>query len=168
VLSTSLLSRNDYSLLSTTLGLSSATMSKIILRISPTIVDIRMRGLFEALVERDDTRINRLCNAFIKHMDEAEPMLFTHEEVEDVKEKILYIQLLSFMSLHDVAIDTAADIQNMCRSISHARMGVISHLSAIWRVPHLDQEFAMGPIDDLPALVKHQIAECLKSAYLLV
>lgn len=127
-----------------------------------------MRGLIEALVERDDTRIDRLCTAFIKHMDEADPMLFTHEEAEDVKEKILYIQLLGFMNVYDVAIDTAAEIQNMCRDISHVRMGVINQLNAIWRVQHLDEEFAMGPIDDLPALVKHEIAECLRREYNLV
>ena len=143
-------------------------MSKIIPRISPWIVDIRMRGLFEALVERDDIRINRLCTAYIQHMDEAKPMLFTHEEAEVVKEKILYIHLLSFMNLHDAAIDTAAEIQNMCRNINPVRMGVINHLNAIGHVPRLDQEFAMGPIDDLPALVKHHIADCLKREYHLV
>jgi hypothetical protein len=143
-------------------------MSQIIPRISPVIVDIRMRGLLEALVERDDTRINRLCNSYIAHMDKADTLLFIHEEADVVKDKILYIQLLSFMNLHDVAIDTVVEIQNMCRDIRHVRMGVIYHLSAILHVPELDDEFGMGVIDDLPALVKYQIAECLKREYNMV
>lgn len=170
MLSTSLLSTQQ---LSSILSFS-LTMSNIfknvprVPRICPSIVDIRMSGLFEALVERDDTRINRLCDAFIKHMDEAKTVLFTHDEAEDVKDKILYIQLLCFMNLHDVAIDTAAEIQNICRDILHVRMGVINHLKAIWGVPELNKEFALGHIDDLPSLVKYQIAECLRCEYNLV
>ena len=143
-------------------------MSQIIPRISPVIVDIRMRGLLEALVERDDTHINRLCNSYISHMDKADHMLFTPEEADAVKDKILYIQLLSFMNLHDVAIDTVVEIQNMCRDIRHVRMGVIYHLNAILYVPEPDEEFGMGVIDDLPALVKYQIAECLKREYNMI
>jgi hypothetical protein len=132
------------------------------------IVDIRMRGLIEALVERDDVRINRLCNSYIEHMDKAEVLLFAPEEAEVVKEKILYIQLLSFTNLHDVAIDIAVEIQNMSREILHARMGVIYHLNAVMHVPELDEEFGLGAIDELPALVKYQIAECLKHEYNMV
>jgi hypothetical protein len=127
-----------------------------------------MRGLLEALAKRDDTRINRLCNSYIAHMDKADPFLFTPEEAEVVKDKILYIQLLSFMNLHNVAIDNAVEIQNMCQNIRHVRMGVIYHLNAILHVPKLDKEFEMGVIDDLPALVKYQIAECLKHEYNMV
>jgi hypothetical protein len=126
-----------------------------------------MRGLLEALESGDDARINRLCNSYIEHMDKATPLLFTPEEAEDVKDKILYIQLLSFMNLHNVAIDNAVEILHMCQKIRNVRMGVINRLNALDVAKH-DKMFRMSLIDDLPSLVKYQIAECLKREYNMV
>ena len=140
-------------------------MSKLVPRVCPTIINIRMKGLVAALEQRDQKRVDRLCTLFVQHMETANVVVFTRQEVDHVCEQISYIHILTFMDLYDMAISIACDLRDSYHSIGQKRTGVIYALRAIWHVPHLAEEFSMGAIDDLPSLVKYEISKHLEKEY---
>jgi hypothetical protein len=137
-------------------------------RICPSIVSIRMKVLLNALNARDDAKINKLCTLFEQHMDDSNIVLFTHEETEHVQEQLTYIHVLSMVNQYEAAVQATTKLQDMCEQISSSRMGVLYLLRTIWYTPTSNDELSLGPIDDLPRLVKYEISNILEKEYNLV
>ncbi len=143
-------------------------MAPSVMRICPSIVAIRMDVLLNALANRDDARINRLCTVFEKSMDDSNITMFTLEEAEYIREQLTYIHVMTLMNLYDVAIEAATNLRDMCEKIPPARMGVLYLLRATWFTPEPTDEMSLGPIDELPRLVKYEISKILEKVYNLV